>query len=282
MTYAEFKAGIKAVTMPDKESSRLNDRHDGWIASALIELQQKVPCLRGNHREYITQEATYYSCGATAFPIPPGGYVQELRVQQTANRCDYVNCIPMTEAVFRGILQNMQLCRCHALVDDTPAYLAYYGYEYDYGYYDYGNYDPELRPATDAIDLPCRARNRAFAIFEGNVWLWPILNSTETAILKWNGIKKSWRDGDAMPDDGDWVDETGGLNREVQEVVELYFMMKRWRYDLCDLQKAQVVEFDYRKKISEMITECQKQENLPPQVHVIPQCQSHAFSFGLR
>jgi hypothetical protein len=281
MTYAEFKASLKASAMPDKESSRLTARHDGWIASALIEIQQKVPCLKGNHREYISQEATYYSCGATAFPIPAGGYVRELRVQQIANRCNYVECIPMTEAVFRGILQNMQACRCHAIVDSTPAYLAYYGYEYDYGEYDYGDYDPELRPATPAIDLRCHARNRAFAIFEGNVWLWPVLNSTETAVLKWHGVKKNWRDIDPMPDDGDWVDETGALSPEITEVVQLYFMMKRYRYDLCDIQKAQFVEADYRKKVSEMITECRRKDTLPELVHVIPQCPSLAYFFGL-
>lgn len=278
MTFLEFKAAIKAATMPDKESVRLNARHDGWIASSLIELQQKVPCLKGNHREYINQEATYYSCGVTAFAIPPGGYVRGLQVQQIANRCDYVDCIPMTEAVFRGIQKNMQHCRCSPSPEITSDYLAYYGYEYDYGEYDYGNYDPELRPATSAIDLLCRARNRSFAIFDGNVWLWPVLNSTETAVLKWNGVKKNWKDTDQMPDSGDWVDESGGLSQEILQVVELYFFMKRWRYDLCDPEKALQAESDYRKKISEMITECRRKETLPELVHVIPQCAPRSFS----
>jgi hypothetical protein len=266
MTFAQFKAAVYAETIPDKESSRLNARHEGWLKSALIELQQKVMCLQANHREYITQDATYYSCGASAFAIPPGGYVRSLVVQETANQCNYVDAVPMTEAVFRGILQNMQNCRCHPPTGtpdgDLDNYLYYY-YEYDAG-----DSDPELRPATSAIDLPFRPKDRAFAIFEGNVWLWPVLNSTDTAVLKWHGVKKNWRDTDIMP----WLDEKGEPDYEVQEAVQWYFQSKRYQYDLCDMEKASASMSVYHTKRAEMMVECKRKAALPQLVHVIPNC----------
>lgn len=266
MNYQQFKAAVKAEVFPDRESSRLTARIDGWIQNCLIEIQQKVPCLQSNHREYILQEATYYSCGATAFPIPAGGYVKSLRVQRTDNQCNYVDSVPMTEPVFRGILQNLQACRCSPPTG-APDYL-YYGYEYDYGYYDFGDQDPELRIATSAIDLPCHARNRAFSLYEGNVWLWPVLQSDETAILKWSGVRKSWLDSTVIP----WDDEQGNVDREIIQIVGSYVMAQHYVHDNCDPDKAAISDGQYRKKLAEMIVECVRKTTLPQPLRVQPTC----------
>lgn len=265
MTFLEFKQQLKAEVIPDKDSSRLDQRHDGWIVNALIEIQQKVKCLQANHKEYVTQAATYYSCGASAFAIPNGAYVKSLRVQETANNCNYVDAVPYAEAMFRGVLQRMQKCRCTPPTGEDDTYLQYYGYEYDYG-----ESDPELRPATSEIDLTTRPLNRAYSIFEGNIWVWPVISSTDTAILKWNGVKKNWRNTDIMP----WVDEEGVVDREVIEIVSYYFWAKRYQFDACDIEKANNSYALYRKKLGEMMIECRRKAALPEYNQVFTDCAS--------
>lgn len=263
MTYLQFKDAVKAETIPDKDSTRLNRRHDGWIVSALIEIQQKIRCLQSEHKEYISQDATYYSCGASAFEIPKGGYVKSLKVQETLNPCNYIDAIPMTEAVFKGILQNMQNCRCGPPVGVPDDYSYYYGYEYDYG-----EYDSELTPATPVIDLKTRPRNRAFTLYDGNVWVWPVISSNDTAVLRWHGVKKNWRNTDIMP----WLGEGGTDDPEVQEVVQWYFQAKRYQFDICDQEKSNAAYALYRKKVGEMMVECVRRATLPSYTHVLPAC----------
>lgn len=249
MNFLQFKNLVYAECFPSKESSRLDPRHEGWIKSGLIEIQQKIPCLKEEHREYISQDATYYSCGASAFPQPPGSYITGLRIQNADNDCDYVDAVPYTEAMFRNVLQRIQQCSCSAPTGT-------YGDEY-YGYaYDYGSVDPELRPATSAIDLATTPTDHAFALFEGNVWLWPVLNSDRIAVLRWAGVKKNWKNTDVMP----WKDERNEDDREVVELINAYLLTRYYQFDKCDSEKAGAANQLYMRKRAEMIIECKRRQ----------------------
>lgn len=261
MTFLEFKTLVYKEAFPQKDSTRLDARHEGWIKDCLIEIQQKVKCLQENHREYIMQEATYYSCGSTAFPIPAKAYIKGLRVQQTEDPCSYVEAVPYTEVEFRGILQRIKNCFCSPPTGSPDA--DYAGYAYDYG-----EGDPELRPATDAIDLTYTPKDRAFAIFEGNVWLWPVLNSDQTAILKWSGVKKAWSNTSVIP----WVDEDSGVDREVVQLVRDFVLERYYQFDDCDPERSAAAGFNYRKKVSEMITECKRKQEIASQPAAQVQC----------
>ncbi len=247
MTFAEFKAAVYAETIPDKESVRLTLRHEGWIKSALIDLQLKVKCLQSAHTQYIQQAETFYTCGTTLFPIPAGGIVKSMRVEETEKRCNGVDVVPQTESVFRGI-RNTKAGRC-AIPKDAPAESV-----------------EEVIPSTPALDLGYTPSDRSFSIFDGNIWLWPVLNSTQTIVLKWSGVKRSWEDADVMP----WLDEEGNPDYEVQEAVQWFFYWKRYQFDLCDMEKAGASLETYRLKRSDMMVDCVRKAAKPSFIHVMP------------
>jgi len=258
MNFRQFKELVLSECVPQRDSNRLDARHEGWIKNGLIEIQVKVPCLQEEHREYISQDATFYSCGAVAFPAP-NGYIKSLRVQGLENDCLYTDAVAYTEAMFRTVLQRLQ----RACTPPTGGVMAdaYYGYAYDYG-----TVDPELKPSTPAIDLASTPSDYAFALFEGNVWLWPVLNSDQVAVLKWTGIKKNWKPDDRMT----WVDEKGEIDREVVELINSYFLSKYYLHDKCDPEKAGAAAFDYRKKLAEMIVDCTNRRRIATQVRYFP------------
>lgn len=258
MNFRQFKEQVLNECVPQRDSSRLDARHEGWIKDGLIEIQVKIPCLQEGHREYIGQDATYYSCGAVAFPQPKG-YIKGLRVQGVENDCLYTDAVAYTEARFRTVLQRLQRS-CHPPTGEVVAD-AYYGYAYDYG-----TVDPELRPATPAIDLSYTPGDYAFALFEGNVWLWPVLNSDQVAVLKWSGVKRNWKPDDQLT----WVDEKGELNREVVELINNYFLTKYYQFDKCDPEKAGAASFLYRKKLAEMIVDCTNSQRIAHQERYSP------------
>lgn len=260
MKFLDFKKAVYQRVFPQAESSRLDPRHESWIVDCLIEIQQKIRCLQSDHKEYIGQSATYFSCGATAFPIPPGSYIKSLAVEQVSNPCNRVQAVPYTEAQFRGVIQRQIQCACSP-AEGNP------GDAYAYSY-DYGEADPELRPATTEDDLTYTPTDRAFAIYDGLVWLWPRLSSTETVVLRWNGVKKSWNNNSVLS----WLDEAGGPDREVQQLVEWFLLSRYYQFDRCDPEKAAAANAEYMRKRAEMIIDCQRRHRLPDQTRTQTSC----------
>lgn len=252
MTYAEFKQEIRDRVIPDGDSARLDPRHDGWILNLLIELQRKVPCLRTQHKEYIQQAATFTWCGAVAMPYPLGTVtkITGVRVNPSDNSCKFVDAVPYTEAVFKGIFKQQKRCGYnYVTAGGSTGYDTTYGEEYDYG-----SKDPDLRPTTEADDTSCSATGRAYAIFDGYVWLWPMLNSDETAVLQWTGIKRHWEDTDEIP----WEDEAGSVDPELLDAAVSGFSTYFYKFTDCDSEKASMATVDWRKKLAELIINCEK------------------------
>lgn len=61
-------------------------------------------------------------------------------------------------------------------------------------------------PADASTDSPSgRAHAGIWCNHEGNIYMWPWIQSTELVAVEWNGIKKEWHDDDVVTDDQDYI-----------------------------------------------------------------------------
>lgn len=270
MTFAEFRTAVLANVFPDGYSSRLSTVYTNRIRDCLIELQRYIPSLQTAQREEIHQDATFFSCGTSAFTAPPGK-IQSFETQLDCDACDVVRAVPYTPCEFRKMLEergrknyNTPSGTCGTCdYGDTECldtrHEPYPYYEVGGVYFAYPDLPLGLKYATNHIDREVRSKQRAFALYDGYVWTWPVLNSNEVGILKWHGVKKNWKDGDEMP----WKDEAGEDLREIQDLVELFVGWKSKLMDDCDTQGASTLKALYDSRFAEFLVE-QRHLNLLP------------------
>lgn len=99
-----------------------------------------------------------------------------------------------------------------------------------------------------STDSPRRAFQGIWAIERGKIFVAPWIQSTETIILKWDGIKREWGDTDAVPSDPK-------LKLAVQ-----YWVLKdhAMNYDR-NMAEAQMFEAQYRQVRSELWEDCREE-----------------------
>lgn len=96
-----------------------------------------------------------------------------------------------------------------------------------------------------------RAQYGIWAIEGGRVYVAPWIESTETVVVKWEGIKRDWVDGDLVDDDP-------GLMRAVESFL-------RWEHARdwdSDINKAQIYEVEYRKALAELMYDCAEESRV--------------------
>lgn len=77
MNFGDLIASVSQDLWPEGESENLVLSHRKYFIQALTDLQNNVPCLRYANTAFFPQCSTYFNCGMTVLPQPPG---QVLRV----------------------------------------------------------------------------------------------------------------------------------------------------------------------------------------------------------
>lgn len=95
-----------------------------------------------------------------------------------------------------------------------------------------------------------RAKSGVWAIENGRIYVAPWIQSTETVVVKWEGIKRDWVDDDIVDDDP-------GILR----AIELFLRWEHARDWTENFAAADRYELDYRKALAELIYDCE-QENM--------------------
>lgn len=255
MTYAEWIVARRAVVWPDGEAANLVANHNKYIQDALIDLQNKIPCLQGFHRDNHSAESSYFDCGTSVYDAPVG-FIKNVHTITETDCCARVWYAPVTEVEMRCKMENQQRCGIR--------YRAYGFYEYGDGYLPYPyEYECQIYP-DDALDKPCRAADGSVALIEGQLYLHPHLQSTEIAVIEWYGLKKTWAPTDVM--------DFGTFERQVQNAVELYLERQTARKEDYDPQLTAGAQSDYDTAVAMLIHECEKLNRLTPLAYCFNNC----------
>lgn len=243
VAYSTFRQSVMTEVFPETEAENLVARHRQWFLNGLIEMQMKVPCLQLNHTDQIGACATYYHCGATVFDAPRG-LILNLSTISTDDCCDKVGYDSATKDEIDCLIAEAVAC------DDIehPYQMYYSGVQwYDYPGIDQSCFD---YPGAD-VNKPCRARSGKFALYRGQMWVYPHIDANETILLEWDGIKREWDDADLIDDDP-----------KLREAMAMYMlMMVAWRDD-HDTSDYALAKTQYDDKVADMIWVCGREQRL--------------------
>jgi hypothetical protein len=213
-TFGQLKTDLRLQIWPNGEAENLRPSHDQSFIDALMDLQQWVDCQQQDNTQLVPQCATTYNCGVTAFDAPRG-FIKGLSVIDKVNPdtgledataaddyCSEIKYCEIDYCHFSAYVRtsNKHGCclpfffgvtkHCYPTPTDEglPAGLAPMPLGYHY-------------PQESTDSAIGRATSGVWAKNRGHIYVFPWLQSTETIILLWDGLKRSWVDGDFVDDD---------------------------------------------------------------------------------
>lgn len=270
-------AELNPVIWPSGQAQNLVIPHRRLFIEALIDLQQFVECLRINNTQVVPQCNTMFDCGKTVFDAPRGRinriYVID-KINQTTGRedpeapadwCSAVNYRQVEYAdLHRYVSQTLAGtwggCGCWGWANLSELIAFPTCWQTKYRSYppptDYGlGYAPPLpmglHYAQTSTDEPngIRAQWGMWALRGGLIYLAPWIQSTETVIIEWDGIKRVWNPLDLVDDDP-----------LLKKAVEDYVRWKDNEKYLKDFDAASASQAEYlRSSVPNLIYECRQE-----------------------
>lgn len=179
LTALQLKTAIRQQVFPSNEQENLIAAHDAIFQEAFALISKWVPCEQENNVNTIDFCATYFLRGMSVMQQPPGVVK---RIYMVANK-DYEAPIFYREVDFEYLRQWAEtLLGMVGLLPANPT-------PYPLGF----------APADASTDCACgRSQIGYFAKNNGNIYTAPWMQSMETAVIEWDGIKTQWADADAM------------------------------------------------------------------------------------
>lgn len=214
-SFGNLKAELRPEIWPTGEATKLVAAHNRMFVDVLVDLQQAVDCLQFNNTSLYPQCSTYYQCGLTVFPAPRGSILKvsvidkinpETHKEDPASPDDWCSEIEYTQIDFCHIQNFMR--RAGRGCCDLPLFFGFPGHKgrapvpTDAGLsglaslplgFHYGQ--------TSTDDKHGRSRHGVWAMERGKIYIAPWIQSTETVVVKWDGIKRTWGDTDPVEDD---------------------------------------------------------------------------------
>jgi len=268
-TFANLKEELRPLIFPGREAANLRPAHDKMFVEALVDAQRMSECLTYNNTNIFPQCATYFQCGMTLLPAPRGAikrlYVVD-RINPTTGREDAAAPLDWCSRIDYQQVRKCDMEKYVAAVASGcgscgTAMSSVFGYPLamcgeksfptptDAGWLNAAALPMGLHYPQSSTDSRCgRARKGVWAIERGRIYVAPWIQSTETIIVEWDGIKREWDDGDVLEDDPT-------LKRAVR-----YFVAagQAKDYDRDDAAWA-AFRRDYDEAIRDLIWECRQE-----------------------
>jgi len=99
-----------------------------------------------------------------------------------------------------------------------------------------------------STDATSRATRGYWAVERGRVLVAPWIQSTETIILRWDGIKREWTDGDRIDDDPDLI-----------RAVKMWVQKEIARDENKDIEEMRVYEREFNLALQDLAHECREE-----------------------
>lgn len=236
ITLKEIKVRLRDQLWPfPGEAKSLRAAHDAMFVNALIDLQKWVPCLQSNNLSLYPWCSTYFNCGLTVFDAPIGW----IKKVYTIVGEDWCNQVGYESAPYDDLV-----CWSNHMADFTTPLNV--GLE---------KLPQGMKFVEKGLDsIVGRAHCGKYALERRRLYVAPWIQSNETAVVEWDGVKKAWEDTDVLDEDV-WT-------TDVLDAVRLYVA---WRHECqfgCDVNAREAAKRDWADKLAELIWECKEQQTL--------------------
>jgi len=178
-TVLQLKTDIRNTIWASGEYENLVTAHDTHFQEAFAEIAKWVTCERDDNVNTYRFEKTFYKNGMTVIPAPRG-IVQ--RVFTVANE-------NFTDPVFVRQRQwpEPESWALNLYLSPAPDFTKAGKLPLGFGY-----------PTSDNDSLYGRARTAIWAVYQGNIYIAPWIQSNELVVVEWKGIKTQWEDNDLI------------------------------------------------------------------------------------
>jgi len=259
MTFSTLKTNVRSQVFPYGVPENLSTVIDNYIIEALAHLQKYVPCFQqlnvtktavmtgdtANMEEYIR----------TSVVAAPDGVINRLYTidsdSANTNSSSKFDERHYKQKTFKDITEwtRDEEATDYLTVSTTASASA-------------STTDPSN--VQDGSQTTADKEERAFggmwARYRGKLYIAPRLIDSESLVIEWTGLKKSWADGDTV--DGD--------DPEVQRAVRLYVTKEHARDWDHDSESYNFATAEFNDAVSEMIWECNQKEVIGKQIYPDP------------
>ena len=278
-TFAQLKAEISPLLWPQGEAENLVAAHNKFFIEALLEIQRWANCFQHNNTQLYRACSRYYKCGVNVMDGPSSessrsiansiqrlsvidqldpvtrresasapdewcsqifydqvDYCKLLEYQQQVERCSSCGGFANFSGIFGFNTGNS--CKGNFPTPDDAEYLSSPALPMGHHY----------QPQASTNSPRGRANRGVWALERGRIYIAPWLQSTETVIVEWDGIKSEWEDLDI-------VDSNPQLKRAVRYYVAWNHAKD---YDRDDVAAA-AAEKSWRMALSQLMRDCREE-----------------------
>lgn len=228
MNYGELKTRVlNEIFIEGIPENAISVLHS-YVSESLYDIQKAVKCYAFANTSVFPHCATYFDCGFTVLPKPSGQitYVYvidrinpETGLEDPNVDPDYCTKVFYAPVSYANLLAYKKVCeRCSgggiAAVWDTFASIFFGVFRIKRAYPEPTDEGLEAQPKLPegyhypqaSTDASGRSPRGVYAIHRGRVYIAPWIQSTETVILQFDGIKRNWADADTVDTDPKFIE----------------------------------------------------------------------------
>ena len=237
-TLEQLSKSVRADIWASHEQEQLVTPHKHAVLEALGIIQKAVECLQADNANVIRFCNTFFKCGVSICDAPRG----VIRRVYTIEDDDWCDPVYYRQATIEEVERFRLADRDYEEPSNTGL----------------PTYPKGFKVAEDTTDAEAgRARCGLFAIHKGNIHLAPWIQSSESIVIEWDGIKDfgAWTDADPLDDATD-----------LRMAVKLYVQYAHER-DYGDRQAALLFHNPQRtgtfdEALSELMWQCREETRL--------------------
>lgn len=270
-TFGQLKQDIRAEIFPTGEAINLVKSHNAFFIDAIVDIQSAVDCHQHDNTSIIPHCATFYNCGLTVLDAPRGAIKKVSVIDKIDPVTGLENVASPDDWCSEVAYNEVSYCHMQAYLARSKSCMACLPTALFFGIpvsqCSKGSYPvptdegvpvslPELQlgyhyPQDSTNRSYGRAGAGVWAKERGKIYVAPWIQSTETVVIKWDGIKRTWADADPVDADP-----------KVKKAISLYVQWHHAARHDHDYGDAADLERLYALAIQDLIHDCREETRI--------------------
>jgi len=278
-TYANLKSELQPLLWPQGEAENLILPHNKFFTEALIEIQRWADCYQYNNSQLYRACSRFYNCGLNVMEAPgalvAGSIANTIRRLSVIDQIDPATQLESAAApdqwcsrIYYKQVPHCELLKYQQQVASCSSCGGNANFSGLFGFPGASCQKGNFPTPTDAEYLASpalplghhyqpqastdsrwgRSRHGVWSLERGRIYLAPWLQSTETVIVEWDGIKADWDDLDLVVD-----------NAQLKRAVRYYVLWNHLKdYERDDVAAAQA-EKDWIMALRGLMRDCREE-----------------------